>query len=95
VQSLSDIQIHLIEVARERFALLAMPPSKTKDKETGSRNWSAKQDECLMLVFVEIPPIGGEFDGKMGKRAEIIWKPILELFKERIKLVPDGALGSE
>jgi hypothetical protein len=49
---------------------------------TGSRKWSADQDEMFLdlLALPEFKPIGGDGDGVMQRKEEARWAPLLARF---------------
>ena len=61
-----------------------------ESKPTFGRNWHALQEIALYDLIVKNKPVGGTHDGKMSKKVEVVWSPIVKALQEAMPaLLPE------
>ena len=65
------------------------------DKGKKGPRWSRPQEELLLELLCKFPPIGGEDDGQMGRKQDVIWAPMLAAFEARLPAVNAVAISKK
>ena len=58
-----------------------------KMSDPNRSNWHPLQTPLLLELAVKYSPVGGDLDGCMGKKVELVYEPLAEAMKDAIPTI--------